>query len=91
MDTNNIVKQSDALVSCEIGEQIASLNVESGKYHSFNEVASRIWQIIETPTAVSKVCDVLASEYDIDLKKCEEEVLLFLDQLQAESLVTVQS
>tara|TARA_R110002167_G_scaffold81834_8_gene223684 strand:+ start:2201 stop:2476 length:276 start_codon:yes stop_codon:yes gene_type:complete len=90
MDINTIVKQGDTLVSCEIGEQIALLNVESGNYHSFNEVASRIWQLIQVPTPIGQVCDVLSSEYKIDPAQCEKEVVSFLGKLKGESLVSVQ-
>jgi hypothetical protein len=90
MDENTILKQSDTLVSCEIGERIASLNVESGKYHSFNDVASRIWQLAEVPVSVSQICTILVAEYNIKPNQCEKEVLSFLSTLEKDNLVVIQ-
>lgn len=87
MNLSSIVKQTENSVSCEIEEQTVLLNVEAGKYHGFNEVASKIWQIIESPVKVNQICDQLIHEFDISREQCELEVLGFLKQLNDAGLI----
>lgn len=89
MNSRSIVKQAENSVSCEIEEQTVLLNVEAGKYHGFNEVASKIWQAIESPVSVKHICENLLDEFDISKEQCESEVLGFLKQLNNAGLITI--
>lgn len=89
MNLSSIVQQTENSVSCEIEEQTVLLNVEAGKYHGFNEVASKIWQLIETPLTISQICDQLIDEFDISKEQCESEVVVFLKRLNDAGLITL--
>lgn len=89
MNLSATVQQTPSAVSCEIEEQTVLLNVDAGKYHGFNEVASRIWQMIESPIKIDQVCDQLIQEFDISKEQCESDVLRFLQHLNESGLVTL--
>ncbi|MCY7296708.1 lasso peptide biosynthesis PqqD family chaperone [Alteromonas sp. a30] len=89
MNLSSIIQQTENAVSCEIEDQTVLLNIEAGKYHGFNEVASRIWQIIEAPMKISQICDQLMQEFDISEAQCKSEVLGFLKQLNDAGLITI--
>ena len=90
MNLSTIIQQNDNSVSCEIEEQTVLLNVEAGKYHGFNEVASRIWQLIESPVQVSDICNALTAEFEVSDEECKAEVLSFLDKLASAGLISTR-
>jgi hypothetical protein len=83
------VQQAENSVCCEIEDRTVLLNVAAGKYHGFNEVATRIWQLISAPRTVNSICDELMSEFDISQEQCEAEVVEFLQKLKAAELITI--
>jgi len=73
----------------KIDNEVVMLNVESAKYFALNEVASRIWELIEEKVTVNQIINSLMEEYDVSLQQCSEDVFLYLHALNAKSLILV--
>ena len=52
-----------------------------------NEVASRIWTLLQQPTTTHRIAETLASEFDIAPDRAAEDVGEFLDSLVARGLI----
>ena len=52
-----------------------------------NEVASRIWQLIASPTTAEQIAEVIASEFDVPAERARQDVAEFLDALDARGLI----
>jgi hypothetical protein len=48
-----------------------------------------VWSLIQHPTAVRRVYDILLLEYDVDQERCMEEILALLNDLVATDLATL--
>ena len=57
--------------------------------HSFNEVGSFIWELLDGTKTVATIVDAVVSSYEVDRLRAERGVTVFLDQLQAKNLVEV--
>ena len=55
--------------------------------YTLNEVASKIWETIEGPTAVSQIVATLTREYDVTPDAAQADVLELLDVLAAKGLI----
>lgn len=84
---DSVVSQSSLQVACELDGEIVMMHIDSGEYFGCDAVGCRIWKLIEEPKTVSDVCDVLIREFDVERQQCERDVLTFLNELLAESLV----
>jgi len=69
--------------------EIAVMSVEQGAYYGLNEVATRIWALIERAQSVASICATLQAEYEIDTPACERDVLACLQTLKAEGLIRI--
>ena len=78
-------------VSVDLSEEAVILNTRSGVYFGLDEVALRIWQMIQDPIVVSEIHASLQSEYEIDPEKAATDLLLFLSELETEGLLHVES
>jgi hypothetical protein len=54
-----------------------------------NASAARIWELIPSPVAVSRVCDVLCTEFGVEEKQCRQDVLDFLAALANAGLLKI--
>jgi hypothetical protein len=57
------------------------MSAAKGNYIGLSDVASRIWEIIESPRDLDSICAQLESEFEVSAETCREEVRTFLDEL----------
>jgi hypothetical protein len=55
--------------------------------YTFNEVGSRIWSLLETPTALDTLVAVLSEEYDAPAEQLASDVRELLTTLQDKALI----
>jgi hypothetical protein len=86
---NSHVVRSHEPVTAEVGDTLIMLSVVNGQYYGLNDIATAIWQRLETRIAVADLCAALQQVFDVSPERCEAEVLGFLQQLQAKGLVYI--
>jgi hypothetical protein len=85
-----VVVSKDQMASDVAGETVI-LGLTAGRYYGLDAVGARVWQIIQTPTAVSDVRRTILSEYDVEPERCEADLLTLLQKMADAGLVEVRS
>ena len=75
---NAVYKRNAKTISGSLLDEIVMMDLEHGKYFSLNPVATRIWQLLETPADVETLCSRLIEEYDVEKGRCLTEVNEYL-------------
>ncbi|PFM61166.1 PqqD family protein [Bacillus cereus] len=86
---HSVVQSKGNIVSDMDGEKVM-LNVQKGNYYNLGEIGGEIWELIEKPTIINQLVITLVSNYDIERKDCEEQVLSFLECLFQEGLIQIK-
>jgi hypothetical protein len=74
--------RSGGILYAPVGtEEAVMMSVEAGRYYGLNAVASRIWELLETPKTIAQLCRQICGEFDVDPQTCEAEVLKFVNDL----------
>lgn len=74
-------------VSCDLGEEAAILNMKNSVYYGLDPVGARIWRLLQRPTSVSAIRDVIVQEYDVTPQQAENDLRALLEKLLREGLV----
>jgi hypothetical protein len=82
-----VIAQGEGQVSTVVDGKAVLMSVDNGKYYNMDEIGTRIWTLIETPTAVSAVCDQLVEEFEVDRATCQGDVLVLLNKLLENNLI----
>lgn len=91
MNLESIVVASRDQVSCDLAGETVLLSLRTGTYHGLNEVATRVWALLDQPRTVASLCETLLDEYEgVTPEQCEREVLALVEQLSAWGLVELQ-
>lgn len=74
-------------VSCELGDEAAILNMKNSVYYGLDPVGARIWQLLQQPTSISAIREVIIQEYDVTPQQAESDLRDLVEKLLAEGLV----
>ncbi len=87
---NSTVSVASEVVSCDLVDEAALLNMKDGVYYGLNPVGARIWELIQKPIKVSGILEVLVDEYDVERDVCQADLMELLEQLLEKELVKVE-
>ena len=76
-------------ISGRLHDELVMMDLEQGKYFSLNPVATRIWELLETPSDIAEICKRLMDEYDVVPEHCRFEVEEHLAEMVRLGLVLV--
>jgi hypothetical protein len=83
----SIVRRADTVLFARVQDEMFAIDEEAGYCYALNDVAGRIWELIENPTPVSSVCSHLRNEFNVDEDACLRDVLDVLSKLKESGLV----
>ncbi|MGF1493017.1 MAG: PqqD family protein [Microcoleaceae cyanobacterium] len=73
--------------SSQINHRAVVLNLESEEYFIFNFMGTAIWYGLTYPRKVQEIREIILSHYQVRPKRCERDLIAFLNQLQALGLI----
>jgi hypothetical protein len=79
--------QNKKVIQSKIGEEVVMLDMDSGFYFGLNSVASTIWGKLENPISFEEMINELLKEYKIDQETCENDTMVFLNQLLEKNII----
>jgi Coenzyme PQQ synthesis protein D (PqqD) len=66
---------------------VAGRVVDLESLYVLNEVGSRIWQLVGSPTTADRIAEVIAQEFEVPAERAAEDVGEFLAALDARGLI----
>ena len=57
--------------------------------YTFNDTGARVWELIQTPTTLDDIVEVLCAEYDAEPEQIRGDVLDLLTELEMNGLVRI--
>ena len=86
--TDTALSRSDEMIYAATGQDEAvMMSINAGRYYGLNAVASRIWELLETPQNVPELCRQILEEFEVDAPTCETEVRRFIGELLDNGIV----
>lgn len=84
-----VVRACPGHLMAKVQNETVVLQVASGQYFGLNEIGTRIWNLIQSPTALSGLIDELMLDYDVAPGELEADVISLLEELRAAQLAEV--
>lgn len=87
IERSAVLRRKHDHVSAPLDEWLVMMDIDAGKYYMLDDIASFVWTRLAEPTSVADLIAELCSRYDVDLSRCEADVLPFLTDLHEKGLV----
>jgi hypothetical protein len=88
---DSIVIAADNQVSCEVDDEAALLNLQTGVYYGLDPMGAYIWRLLAAPISVRALQEQIVREFDADADVVARDVVDFLTEMQSAGLVEVKS
>ena len=85
--SDTLLVRNEALVVAPMGEDVAMMDMGTGKYFVLHEVAAFIWERLANPATPAELCEALAQRYDVTAERCRADVLPFLQKAHDKGLL----
>jgi len=59
-------------------------------YYGLNEVAARVWKLVQEPRTVVEIRDSLLEVYEVNIDSCTQDLLILIAQLQEWKLIEIE-
>jgi len=76
-------------VSCDIGSQMAILNLQSGVYYGLDSVGTRVWELVQRPRPFEEIEQTLLAEYDVEPARLAPELRQLCETLAQAGLIEI--
>lgn len=82
-----IYRKSRSIVSRKIGEEVILVPIRHDvgdleSIYTLNDVAARIWELIDGVRTTGEIGQLIAAEYDVSLVEAEEDIEGYIGQLE---------
>ena len=90
LSPNSTIVVNKDIVSCDLVDEAAILNLKTGIYYGLDPVGARIWKLIQTPRQLYEILETLLNEYEVEKNHCQEDLIELIEQLAEKELVTIK-
>jgi hypothetical protein len=90
LSSQSIVVAASDQVSCDLDGEAAILSTASGIYYGLDPLGAQVWALLRKPQRVEEIVDAVLSQYDVEPKRCERDLIILLEQLLAVGLIEVR-
>jgi Coenzyme PQQ synthesis protein D (PqqD) len=91
---NSVFVRSKNQLHLIVGDsnQVVVLDTINNEYFGLENVAAKIWQLLETPKSIEHICQEVMLEFEVEFDDISPDVVEFLEKLHAQGLIqSVQS
>ena len=89
LSPNSTIEVAKDVVSCDLVDEAAILNLKTGIYYGLDPVGSRIWKLIQTPRQIQEILETLLNEYKVEKNRCQQDLIELIEQLSEKELVKI--
>jgi coenzyme PQQ synthesis protein D (PqqD) len=89
LNEGSVLRAAPEQVSCDIGSQMAILNLKSGIYYGLDSVGSRIWELVQSPRPLGEIEGALLAEYEVEPNRLCPEVRELCQSLARAGLLEI--
>ncbi|MEI6946676.1 PqqD family peptide modification chaperone [Paraflavisolibacter sp. H34] len=82
-----IYKRNEGILANEVGGEMVMMSIEDGKYFGLNRTGSYIWNLLEEPSSLQKICAKLSDTFRIPSDQTFKEVAPFVEELLKEKII----
>lgn len=87
LDHDVLLQRCHDLVAAEMDGDLVMMSVDHGQYYGIGGIGPRLWALLEQPTSLDVLAQIICSEYQVDRDTCRKDLLSFVQELLDNGIV----
>jgi hypothetical protein len=87
---SGLITADPEVVSCELADGAALLDLRSSTYFSLNEAGAFMWAALATPCTTHDLIDKVHQHYAVSRPQCASDVTAWLEKLADANLLRIE-
>ncbi len=87
----NTFSISERLIWREVNGELCVIELESGKYHIFNDIAREIWDALESKKDIEEIAALITDHFVIGIEEARKDISDFLNRLVQIGLISTNA
>jgi len=81
------IQRNNEMLTSSIDGETVMMSIKRGEYYGFGNTGSFIWENIEKSISIKDLVALITSEFNVEEKKCFDDILPFLEELAEKELI----
>jgi len=81
------IQRNNEMLTSSIDGETVMMSIKRGEYYGLGNTGSFIWENIEKLISIKDLVALIISEFNVEEKKCFEDILPFLKELLEKELI----
>ncbi len=86
-------RKNDSILSRKIGDEFILVPIRQNagdlsSIYTLNEVAARVWELIDGNRTLETVLEIICEEYEVESHAAEEDIVYYLKQLESGGFIS---
>lgn len=82
-----LIIRSEDVLSAPIDDEMVLMGPDSNGYVGLDRIGRHIWELLEEPCTVERICGELVRKFNVGEEECERDVIDFLNELLRHGIV----
>lgn len=87
MGEKGVYRRADKVAWRRLEDEVILMDLSGQKLQGLNEVAGRIWELLDGKRTTAEIAEQITQEFKADLKQAEKDIEEFISQLLEKKLV----
>lgn len=87
---DSVVVANPESLSADLDKEAVILHLQAGVYFGMNEVAARVWSLIQEPRRLEAIVDALTEEFEVERDRCETDAKKLLGDFLDHGLAEIR-
>jgi len=90
MDKSSLISRNREIIHDYLDEHIVMMNIENGQYYRFNEVGTRVWELLENGgQSIEALADKIKTEFSAGKDQIISDIMAFASKSCEQGLIRV--
>jgi Coenzyme PQQ synthesis protein D (PqqD) len=90
VNLQSVVSRNPEIIHSAMDGEVVMMSVDQGLFFGIDTIGAHIWNLLETPAKVEELIEKLMATYDVERSVCENDTLLFLNDMLVKKVILIE-
>ena len=89
VNLQSVISRNPEIIHSAMDGEVVMMSVDQGLFFGIDTIGIHIWNLLETPVKVEELIEKLMSRYKVEKADCENDTLLFLNDMLLKKVILI--